>query len=65
MYGIVDTANGKVFAKDEKFFKLSKSLDLIKTAYPDRKFILTQVDDKATLVGEDLKKAKVSFSKGG
>lgn len=65
MYGIVDTANGKVFAKDEKFYKLNKTLELVKLAYPDRNFILTQVDDKATLVGEDLKKAKVSFSKGG
>lgn len=65
MYGIVDTASGKVFAKDPKFFKLSKTLELMRLAYPDRKFILTEVDSQATLVGEDLKKQKLTFERGG
>jgi len=59
MYGIVDSATGKVYAKDRKFFKLNKPLSLIKQAFPDRKFILTEVANDAVLVGEDLKNQKI------
>jgi len=64
MYGIVDN-EGKVYAKDPKFFKLNKPLALIKSAYPNKKFILTEVSKDVILVGEELKKSKLTFIKGG
>lgn len=53
MHGIIDKATGKVYAKSKKHdSKFEKLLKQVERAYPDRWFMISDVDDNAELVGD-------------
>lgn len=61
MYGIIDKNNGKLYAKAEKLKDLQKIIDKIRLSYPYQEFIMTEVSNEASAVGEELKNSKIEF----
>jgi len=57
LYGIIDKATGKVYAKNRKRYLLQPLIEQLEVAYPNRWFEITEVSDEAELVG-DLQKEK-------
>lgn len=62
MFGIIDKATGKVYAKSEKAdLKFQRLLQKTEMAYPKRWFAIVEINDKARCVG-DLPKQVVKGS---
>lgn len=53
MFGIIDKATGKVYAKSVKAdLKFQRLLQKTEIAYPDREFAISEVNPQAKCVGD-------------